>query len=146
MPNSSQKPIINFYIIKSDNFADCLPLACKIIDKAYKSNSSTFVYTKDKKINVTLDEMLWTFLDNSFIPHSSDPKDLDISPIYLGTVLPESVQHSLFINLTDNIQTDFQQYSKIIEFICQDTSHKELGRKKYTFYKQNECEINTYNL
>ncbi len=48
--------------------------ACKLVEKAFSQKYTIVVRTRDKDHSETLDRLLWTFRDRSFIPHDQNPE------------------------------------------------------------------------
>ncbi|HBK76810.1 MAG TPA: DNA polymerase III subunit chi, partial [Gammaproteobacteria bacterium] len=61
---------IDFYVLEADATDGRLRLACKIIDRAYRSGHTAYLWARDDHETDLLDDLLWTFSQNSFVPHS----------------------------------------------------------------------------
>src|SRR5690606_41119987 len=60
---------VDFYITQ-DNGADArLKLACTLCDEAMQRDQHVFVNVTSERDARQLDELLWTFIQGSFIPH-----------------------------------------------------------------------------
>ena len=62
-------PEASFYILPSRSLSERYLFACKLIEKAYRSGQFCYVYTDSDRQSEQLDNQLWTFRENSFIPH-----------------------------------------------------------------------------
>ena len=60
---------VDFYILEEASGKARLSLACKLAEKAYLAAQSVLIWHTDLDEIRTLDEMLWTFRDGSFVPH-----------------------------------------------------------------------------
>ena len=70
---------IDFYLLQdvADNEEKAsqskYALACRLIEKAYLRGHKVFVFCNNRQEAETLDELLWTFKEDSFIPHNLSP-------------------------------------------------------------------------
>ena len=62
-------PEASFYILPSQSLSDRFLFACKLIEKAYRCGQYCYVVTDSLQQSQQLDNLLWTFRKNSFIPH-----------------------------------------------------------------------------
>lgn len=81
---------VDFYILKSAAAKPRLTFACRLIEKAYLRDLRVLVVNDTLTDARTLDELLWTFGEHSFVPHTlcADGNSPDpAAPVQL-TVLP----------------------------------------------------------
>lgn len=81
-----QPPIrVDFYLLADQAPSAFWLLACRLLTKAYRQNHNVFVYCKEANEACQLDELLWTYDPNSFIPHCiMGSESSDYSPIHIG--------------------------------------------------------------
>src|SRR5882724_9268561 len=60
---------VDFYILDESSAAARLKLACRLAEKAYLAAQTALVWHTDAEELKAFDEMLWTFMDGSFVPH-----------------------------------------------------------------------------
>ena len=60
---------VDFYVLSEASAAARLKVACRIAEKAYLAAQSVLLWHSDRAELETLDELLWTFADTSFVPH-----------------------------------------------------------------------------
>ena len=64
-------------------------VVCQLCKKAYDNRQLTLLLTQGPQQSQQLDHKLWTFADDSFIPHDSDAmKARDSSPRSWYTTIP----------------------------------------------------------
>ena len=63
---------IDFYILKTEVFRDYLNFIGKLTEKAYLKNHDVFIHTNDEELMIKVDEALWSFRENSFLPHCNE--------------------------------------------------------------------------
>ena len=62
---------VDFYILPSADPAARLDFACKLTDKAWRLGHRVYLHCSDAAQRQDLDERLWCFKGESFVPHSS---------------------------------------------------------------------------
>ena len=112
---------VDFYILGTNSHNSWLRLACRITEKAIKRKLDVYMHSENEADASTLDGMLWTFSQGSFIPHRLIGRDLNSpceEPVLIGrhdlvTDLPASSATSqkwdLMINLTAEVQKEVCQ-------------------------------------
>ena len=60
---------VDIYLLQDDSL-DRNHYACRLIEKAYRRQHHVYVQTSSQEHAETLDELLWTFKEESFIPHN----------------------------------------------------------------------------
>jgi DNA polymerase-3 subunit chi len=139
-------PNICFYIEPYNTYLNSLKLCCKLAEKAYQKKLQTFIYTPTPDITNTLNDLLWTFSDISFIPHIDPQKQNYYSPIVISHNSYPANFDDILINLTNIIPPCYKFFKKIIEIVCQNDEIKKAGRQKYQYYHKNNYNIEIHNL
>ena len=138
-----------FYILDSDD--DINYCTCKIIKKFYEEGKKILVSSKNSILIDDLNKLLWTFEQLSFIPHSTS-KDYDsLTPVLLTETgyKNDSIikkDYNIFINLDDEVKTDYYNYEIVIELVSGNEHQKNLAREKYLYYKNNRLNVKHENL
>ena len=60
---------VDFYVLASAELADKQRYACLLANKAYGQGLTVAIRAVDGAQSDALDKLLWTFADNSFVPH-----------------------------------------------------------------------------
>ena len=72
------KTNVLFHHFESIERKDFLVYVCKLIEKGYKQNiNPIFIKTNTQKQAEELDKILWTFRQESYVPHALVDKDKD---------------------------------------------------------------------
>ncbi len=149
---------IDFYILQSESEDSWLRFVCKIVDKAFNRDMVVFIYSSDEYISQQLDKLLWTFSQNSFLPHvyiDSPNQDKHEERIFLSNasvdcledfILSKKIKFDLIINLALETPSFFNSVDRLIEVIDNSNRMKDIGRKKFAFYKKEGYEINTHKI
>jgi DNA polymerase-3 subunit chi len=134
---------IDFYVL--ENGQPPHQFACKLIEKIYQKKLTVFVHTNDVASAKSLDTLLWTFSDISFIPHQLEDNDNEC-PITLGFhTLPEKPYDVLLI-LSDAVPSNLQYFKRIIELVTNDENNKKISREHFRYYRQHQLEIKTHQI
>ena len=140
-------PKIDFYILPDANTHARLQLACRLAEKAYKQKHRIYFHAENIDMAHQLDEMLWTYRDDSFLPHNlyGDGPD-PAPPIQIGfDAIPEK-HRDILINLHPQIPEFHRQFARILELISNDPTAQTLGRERFRLYRTNGFDINTHKL
>jgi len=144
-------PEASFYILPSHSLSDRFLFACKLIEKAYRSGQFCYVYTDSLQQSQQLDNQLWTYRENSFIPHQLYDETNNDIPDYQKTVLigtqaaPENWQKLIF-NLSSKYPDDLTKTDRVLEILDNNEELKQAGRQRFRQYKQNGFDISTHKI
>ena len=109
-------------------------IVCQLCQKAYDHGQLTLVLTSDPEQSRRLDEKLWTYRDDSFLPHDIDEPDGLVTPILIND-RPEPRGHrQLLINLAAEVPDFFAQFDRVIELVTDD--NRQSARGHYSYYKE----------
>ncbi len=140
-------PKIDFYILPDSNNHSRLLFTCRLIEKAYKQRHRIYVHTENKTEAHTLDEMLWTYRDDSFLPHNLYGEGPDPAPpIQIGIHATPDKHRDILMNLSPQIPAFYPQFMRVLELIVNEASLQEAGRERYRVYRAAGFEINTHKL
>lgn len=114
-------PKIYFYLINTDLTSRKRELfLCYVVEKAYSLGNNVYIFTKSDEETKQIDDLLWTFRQDSFIPHECySTFNKDISPVLIGNILPIEVSTKVLINYTKSIPEYLDRYEVIVELVDQ---------------------------
>ncbi|MCF6203556.1 MAG: DNA polymerase III subunit chi [Methylococcaceae bacterium] len=141
-------PEASFYILPTDTLSERYLFACKLIEKAYRSGQFCYVYTDSHQQSELLDDQLWTFRENSFIPHQIYEEN---TPKYERTILigtKEAPQKwkKLIFNLSSKYPDNLDQTERVLEILDNNEELKLAGRHRFRRYTQNGFNMTTHNM
>lgn len=137
---------VDFYILpQADDEARWL-FACRLVDKAWRLGNRLLVHTASHAIAQHLDELLWTFRTDSFLPHALLPAG-KTTPVHIGWGEDSTHHHDLLINLGDSIPGFFSRFERVAEIVTQQPQQLADSRERYRFYRERgyELHINDMN-
>ncbi|MCY4531156.1 MAG: DNA polymerase III subunit chi [Gammaproteobacteria bacterium] len=124
---------IIFYQISQGETA--LQFACRLIELVYHRGYRIHVHTGNKMNAGLLDEMLWSFADDRFIPHALYSSNEVSVPVRIG-VMEEPTEHQeVMINLADTVPDFFSRFERVAEVVPADENSRNLARQNFRFYK-----------
>ena len=75
----------DLYIVGGTSFTELAYLACKLSEKISSNRQTALVLCQDDMQMQTLDELMWSFKSEAFIPHSQASLPTDHYPIAINT-------------------------------------------------------------
>lgn len=109
-------------------------MVCQLCQKAYDSQQHTLLLTRDPGQSEHFDQRLWTWRDDSFLPHDRQEVDGMTVPILIHDSPQARGDRHLLINLSDQVPEFFTQFERVLEFITED--NKMQAREHYRYYKE----------
>lgn len=140
---------IDFYILENQPNMARFPFACKIIEKIYQSQQSSIIICNDLTEAEKLDELLWTFKEDTFIPHllTSKKSIYDYhQPIEIDVVHSTfNCKNKIVLYLSNSESlSKLTEASRIIEIVSNEQEIKENARKHFRWYQQQAYPIKTH--
>ncbi|MFZ9406896.1 MAG: DNA polymerase III subunit chi [Burkholderiaceae bacterium] len=131
------------------NAADRLAYACRLVRKVHRAGHRIVVQCDAPELLRSLNEALWTFSPQDFIPHVLATDTLaDRTPVLLADAeVPASLDmHEVLINLGRSTPAGFSRYERLIEVIGLDPADREAGRERWRFYRDRGYPLHTHDL
>lgn len=113
-----------------------LHYACLQAAYFYRQNQRVFIYTQDQESAHSIDEMLWAFDPDCFVPHNligEGPKQG--AAVEISWQVPTN-RRAVLINLTSDIPNFANQFSHLIDFVPADENLKEQARNRFRTCRQ----------
>lgn len=127
---------IDFYVVPGTDPQQRRITACRLAEKAYRLGHRTYIQTDSSREDALLDDLLWAFRQNSFVPHARWHGSGDSeTPILVGHEPPPGFLHDVLINLADPIPDAFDRFARLVEIVNQDETVRTAGRRRYRFYR-----------
>lgn len=138
---------VDFYVLDEQARGDKFLLACKLAEKAVGQGRRIYIHTAGAEPSRRLDDLLWTFNEESFIPHglAEDEAGADEdTPVHIGHGQVPDNHEDVLINLADEVPLFFSRFQRVAEVI--DRQGREAGRERFRFYRDRGYELNTHNI
>lgn len=137
-------PKVDFYLLQNPENTAVFLMVCRLCEKAYDHQKTVCIKTKNKQEAETLDTLLWTYRDISFLPHSLEPAKSPIIITYSDSLPTES--YDILLNLTSTAPQGFDRFNRIIEVISGEATERLSARERYRFYRDHQCELQSHQL
>ncbi len=144
---------VSFYILDQAALNSRLLYTCRIIEKAYRLGRKVYIHANDKEQAHELDEILWNFKPEAFVPHNlSYEETTKLPPVQIGfnennsSFQPDNYYQDVFVNLADTTPDFASRFTRIAEILCQHDNILSTGRERWKQYKQLGYEIKTYDI
>ena len=138
---------IDFYVLPDETERHPEQFACRLTEKAYRLGHRVFIHTGSAEQTRQLDDLLWTFQQNSFIPHAIYQEAGDTpAPVLLAHNAEPHAGHQVLINLSGEVPLFFSQFERVAELINADSNTRERGRDRYSFYKERGYPLRTHKI
>jgi len=110
--------------------------ACHQAAKFYRNNQKVFIYTKNQEDAHEIDEMLWAFEPDSFVPHNlTGEGPRGGAAVEISWQMPTS-RRPILINLTSTVPNFAGQFSTIIDFVPAEETLKQQARERFRTCRQ----------
>ena len=136
----------DFYTLKDSHGDARYRLLQQLLSKSLGQGTAVHIHCRDAAEVSHLDNYIWAFKPESFLPHhalSDDNENNMSSPITLGHGQQRPQQAVICVNLSAE---PVQGYERIIEIVVQEPTILEQTRAHYRHYQQAGHEMNLHKL
>ncbi len=119
-------------------------VVCKLCQKAYDGNQHTLLLTQGPQQSRHLDQRLWNWRDDSFLPHDCEEIEGMVTPILIHDNPEPRGDRQLLINLSASVPLYFAQFERVIELVTEE--NKAQAREHYSYYKERGYPLKHVNL
>jgi DNA polymerase-3 subunit chi len=151
---------IDFYILEATSAQQAWFFTCQLLEKLYAEQKlPIFVHTNSREDAQRFDALLWTYRDDSFLPHElyppeqTLPKTLSPAPgaarddilrcIQIGYGESPDIKQAVLFNLGKDIPAFYTECSHVIEIVFNDPLMQQLARQRYKQYRDQGHDIQT---
>ena len=135
---------VDFYLLSNN---DPNAVICRLIDKAYQRGHRVFVFADTIQNAQRIDEALWTFRDDSFIPHLMQNEGPEPPPpVQLGCEEPSRHFSDILVNISGKIPTWYKRFQRVLEIVPGEETAKVASRERYREYRAAQCELQTHSI
>ena len=138
---------VDFYLVKDDQPDASWLVACRLIEKAYYKGHQVFVFCDNQQDAEKLDELLWTFKPESFIPHHLQGEGPEPPPpVQIGWGQEPRGFHDILLNMSKDIPSFHARFKRIIEIISPEEAARTVGREHYRSYPGHGYALETHEI
>jgi DNA polymerase-3 subunit chi len=140
-------PRADFYLIDKPRFRDDpLLLVCELAKRAFANEQPTLILARSRSEAEALDEKLWAFDENAFIPHQivGDGDDDAITAVLIVPPDTTTPDRALVINLRDECAPGL--FERVLEVVPADDAERLGSRERWKTYKQAGFEVAKHDM
>ncbi|WP_426662397.1 DNA polymerase III subunit chi [Rhodanobacter aciditrophus] len=131
----------DFYLIDKPRFREQpLLLVCELAKRAFAAQQPTLILARDHAQAEAIDELLWAFDEDAFIPHqlAGDDDDADTAVLIVppGVDTPD---RPLVINLREGCPGGNCQ--RVLEVVAADPAERDGSRERWREYQRRGFEL-----
>ena len=140
-------------------------MVCKLAEKAVRQSRRVFIHTDDQDLAKRVDEALWGFRDDSFVPHctivstdnaggqpsgkaaaNTDTTQAVQEPVAIGYNTEPDLERSVLINLAESVPPFFSRFERTLEVVTEAPGVREGARERYRYYQQRGYPLHHHKL
>lgn len=140
-------PQVEFHVLSATGDDARARHVCTLVNDAYEQAQRVFIYTTSEADAHRIDDALWTFRDQAFIPHeiAAAPSHPRIAALIgINSAAPAEFA-TLLINLSTDVPPGYEVSTRIVEIVDGDPQRKQAGRERYKHYRERGCTLDTKN-
>ena len=150
---------VDFYVLKDGSRNDRFGLTCRLVERIYHSGAlqdeqqagsahqerpamqgspRVLIHCPDPQQARHLDRLLWSFREDSFLPHGLvGEADIDLTPILISSDGQPDREDQVLINLSPETEPPafFSRFGRLCEPLDHDPAIRAAGRKRYLRYR-----------
>ena len=126
----------DFYLIAKPRFAaQPLLLVCELAKRAFAADLPTLVLARDMAQAEALDDLLWSFDPDEYLPHqiAGQDEDEDEAPVLIAQPEIDAPLRPLLINLRDAAPTG--DFARVLEVVPADPAARGPLRERWKHYQ-----------
>lgn len=129
-------PKVDFYTIAKSGEDARLLFACRLTEKAFTLGHRVYIHMADDNMAQEMDNLLWTFNEESFVPHAIDGiiEDEEV-PVLIGYRDQFEGPKDVLINLSPTLPPFHGDFQRITEVVNSDDNVKAFSREHWKAYK-----------
>lgn len=138
---------VDFYLLASDKPVAKWDVACRLLEKAFMKGHRIYVHCANQQDAEHLDELLWTFRDDSFIPHNLEGEGPEPPPpVHIGYSKEPRGFSDILLNMTTDIIPFYTKFKRVMELVPNIEAEKDHCRVRYKEYRAQGCDLHTHDI
>ena len=137
---------VDFYVLpQAEHSVDIT--ACRLTEKAYAMGHKVLLHVASPERAATVDNLLWTFRQGSFVPHDLYQRDREPgTPVVVGHDPDPTLEPDVLINLCPEVPLFFSRFERVIEIVGADPEARDSSRARFRFYRERGYPLHTHKL
>ncbi|WP_027348563.1 DNA polymerase III subunit chi [Halotalea alkalilenta] len=136
---------IDFYVLPQTTLEARLDFACRLAETIQRKGYRLHVHVEDEAAARRIDDALWTFRPDSYLPHALLHERDDV-PVTIGWEGPPAPGVEALLNLHPDIPEWFSRFERIAEIINQHQEVLTAKRACWQTYKSRGYPVKAHPL
>ncbi|HFE37131.1 MAG TPA: DNA polymerase III subunit chi [Gammaproteobacteria bacterium] len=135
---------VDFYIL---NKTQPEQFSCLLVEKILKQGHKVHILTSDNQQSERMDNLMWTYNDQSFLPHvlMDDPLQAE-TPINISHNPETALISDVLVNLTPKVPLFYKQFERVAELVSSNPQQRQAARGRYREYQQQGCTVVSHEI
>ena len=137
---------VDFYV-RPETSPDALErFACRLVERVWQRGHRVLVLAASETDARRIDDLLWTFRDESFVPHRRlGADDTPASErVFVGTPGAWDGELDVLLNLTPSVPDEAARAERVAEIVPAAGAGRDAGRARYREYRDRGFELRTH--
>lgn len=136
----------DFYLIAKPRFREQpLLLVCELAKRAYAAQLPTLILARSLEEAEVLDDLLWSFEADAFLPHQiAGDEDDEVSAILIAPPGAQVTDRPLAINLREDCAEG--SFETVKEVVAADPAEREGSRRRWAEYRRRGYEVRKFDM
>ena len=145
---------VDFYILSQPEEQQRQFFACRLIEKAINQGLKIYLHTDSEQVAQEMDDLLWSFKPDSFIPHTivgmegaiDEAADDEDILVFIGYGDNYTDKGQLLVNLSAGIPEFHASFERVAEIVPNREEAKAISREHWNEYKAAGLELKHHQL
>ena len=140
-------PRADFYLIAKERFREePLLLVCELARKAFDANLYTLVLARDGAQAEALDDLLWSFDPDAYVPHqiAGSDDDEEEAAVLIAAPGSDAALRPLVINLRDAAVEG--AFDRVLEVVPADPAARAPLRERWKHYQSRGFDVKKHDM
>lgn len=138
---------IDFYSLEPDSGGDRFILTCRLVERIRGQDLRILIHCPDRDAARHLDRLLWTYREDSFLPHGLvDSSDIALTPVLISADGRPASEDQVLINLATEVPGFLDRFARVCEPIDHDPVIRAAGRARYRLYRERGYQLEHHQL
>jgi DNA polymerase-3 subunit chi len=127
---------VDFYTLAPQAGGDRFVLTCRLVERIHGEGLRILIHVPGADEARHLDRLLWTWRQESFLPHGLvGETDAELTPILITRDGAPESEDQVLINLGLEVPTFFGRFERLCEPLDHDPAVRDAGRRRYAWYR-----------
>ncbi len=138
---------MSFYSLADGAQGDRFQLTCRLVERIYAKGLRLSIEAGCEDEARHLDRLLWTFRDQSFIPHGIQGEtDAELTPVVIAYGKEPIDDRPVLINLTMAVPDSYDRFERLCEVVDHDPEIRAAARERYRYYRSQGASPDHYQI